>query len=122
MPMLNACLAEINSRFHADRVGEFAKNAEAFAPGNRLDAASLIGEESELRRPLERFLKTVPATHHEAIRGAIHNALTSAPQRHVTLAWAPGYDHELTLWDAPCGITVLIRSRYPSDEDFNRGD
>jgi hypothetical protein len=40
----------------------------------------------------------------------------------VTFAWAPAYDWEITVWDAPCGVTVLIKSRYPADGVPNRND
>jgi hypothetical protein len=39
----------------------------------------------------------------------------------ITFSWTPGYDFELTIWDAPDtgrthgGITVLLKSRYPGD-------
>ena len=55
------------------------------------------------------------------LRSIIHHALSTTPPTQVTFAWAPGYDFEMTVWQAPDtkttkgGITVLVKSRYPAD-------
>ena len=57
----------------------------------------------------------------EAIRAVIFDALGTKPPTPITFAWAPGYDFEVSIWQAPDtrtsrgGITILIKSRYPDD-------
>ena len=63
----------------------------------------------------------MPASFQETLRSIIYHALSTRPATQITFAWAPGYDYELTMWHAPDtkqtkgGITVLVKSRYPSD-------
>jgi hypothetical protein len=63
----------------------------------------------------------VPQIFHEQVRSAIHHALTASPPIPITFAWAPAYDHEVSLWQAPDtkltngGITVVVKGRYPVD-------
>jgi hypothetical protein len=58
----------------------------------------------------------------EALRAIIYQALGTTPPTQITFSWAPAYDYELTIWDAPNtrrtrgGITVLLKSRYPDDK------
>ncbi len=39
----------------------------------------------------------------------------------VTIAWAPGYDYKLNVWDVSStddtlgGLTLLVETRYPDD-------
>jgi hypothetical protein len=67
------------------------------------------------------YLATVPPLILETVRGVLHHALSTTPPTPVTLAWAPGYDFEVTIWQAPDtaetpgGVTVLCKSRYPAD-------
>ena len=57
----------------------------------------------------------------EALRATIHYALGTTPPTLITFAWAPSYDYEIDIWQAPDtettkgGITVLFKSRYPDD-------
>lgn len=122
MPMFQALVADLNHHFRADQVGNLVRMKDQFAPGKPLNL-DFVGEKgSPLQRLWSKHLKTLPPTIQDTIRGVIHQALSVSPPRLVTFAWAPAYDFELTLWDAPCGITVLIKSRYPADAEPDRGD
>jgi hypothetical protein len=74
-----------------------------------------------MHQPWADFLDTIPKSLQEAVRSVIHHALSQNPPVHITFAWAPSYDFEVSIWDSPDtratrgGITVLIKSRYPHD-------
>jgi hypothetical protein len=122
MPAFQACLAEVNARFQQNSVRTLGAKAQEFATGGKLTAKHLLGEGSQYEKALEKFLRTMPPSHQEVIRSVFHHAVTADPPRHVTFAWATAYDYEVTVWDMPCGITVLIKSRYPGDDNIKRED
>jgi hypothetical protein len=104
----------------ANMVGQRDK----FAPGAPLhDALAEHGATpgTPLHRAFREHLRELPGAISETLRATIHHALGTTPPTHITFAWAPSYDHEITVWHAPDtddtkgGITVLIKSRYPSD-------
>jgi len=67
------------------------------------------------------LLQGLPPTVIEAQRAVVYRNLQRAEPFGMTFAWAPAYDAELTVWESPPTpispgwITVLIKSRYPSD-------
>lgn len=122
MPALQTALTKLNASFGPDEIGKFAAaNAGSFAPGGKIEAALLTPPGTVLHRALGTYLDTLPGAFHETLRGILHYALSAEPPIPVTFAWAPGYDFELNIWQAPDapetrgGITVLIKSRYPAD-------
>jgi hypothetical protein len=64
------------------------------------------------------FVSSLPASQHEAIRAALRSAVIREPRVPVTFAWSPGYDSELTIWEAAAtgsnagAITILLRTPY----------
>ena len=66
-------------------------------------------------------MRAIPRGMQEALRALIRDNLSREVSLAMTFAWAPGYDYELQFWEAPGddgskgGITVLLRTRYPSD-------
>ena len=123
MPMLQFMLGRLNRRFSAQELIETRGRRELWAPGRSL---SQIAREARTAPPelLElwaTFLDTIPIAIQETIRAVAYAALSANPPVEVTFAWAPGYDFEVTVWQAPDtratkgGITVLVRSRYPDD-------
>ncbi len=120
MSALQSILIRLNRKFADDEIGALATTAEMFAPGERLDAAFLVGN-TPLYRAWKSYMQTVPEVFQETIRTVLYHALTTEPPTSVTMAWAPGYDHEVTVWQAPDsnntkgGITVLVKGRYPGD-------
>jgi hypothetical protein len=123
MPMLQSMLGQLNRRFSGPELLETRARREMWAPGRSL---SQIAREARTAPPdlLERwaaFLDTMPAAIQETIRAVAYAALSADPPVEVTFAWAPGYDFEVTVWQAPDttttrgGITLLVRSRYPDD-------
>jgi hypothetical protein len=123
MPAFQTVLGELNREFATDRIAQFAKaRTEHFAPGNALDLTFLVETGTPLHRAWKSYLELAPMSFREAMRSVIHHALSTSPPTQITFAWAPGYDYELTMWQAPDtkmtkgGITVLLKSRYPDDK------
>lgn len=127
MPALQAIVSDLNAAFAEPNLSKLRDHADLFLPGKRLSAAALalklVLPEPRARRAWLRYLDGFPPGIHEALRSVIYSALTTRPRPvAITFAWAPAYDFELTIWQAPDtkstrgGITVLIRSRYPDDK------
>lgn len=121
MSALQTILIMFNREFNEDHINRLVQRADMFAPGERLDIGFLVPTNAPLYRAWKSYMKTVPEVFQEAIRSVIYHALTTDPPTSVTMAWAPGYDHEVTVWQAPDssttkgGITVLVKGRYPGD-------
>ncbi|MEO8114788.1 MAG: hypothetical protein ABI655_10420 [Phenylobacterium sp.] len=122
MPAFQTVLGEFNVHMGQDKLGALAQRAPQFAQGNALDLNFLVDEKTPLSRAWKSYLAQVPPAIQEALRAVIHAALTSTPPTQITFAWAPAYDYEMTIWQAPDtkmtkgGITVLFKSRYPDDK------
>ena len=123
MPMLQFMLGRLNRRFSGQELLETRGRREMWAPGRSL---SQIAREARTASPdlldsWATFLDTMPVAIQETIRAVAYAALSADPPVEVTFAWAPGYDFEVTVWQAPDtkttkgGITLLVRSRYPDD-------
>lgn len=130
MPAFQTLAGRLNVLFSREHIGDI--DPEQFAPGSRFSQlARLYGVVPEgFEQQWFDYLDGIPPAISEAARAVLYSALTadrgagSGAHRHrvpVTFAWAPGYDFELTVWDAPGsemspgGITMLLRSRYPAD-------
>jgi len=87
--------------------------------GGALEGGSVTGADPA---KIASLLKGEPPTIIEAQRAVVHRNLEREEPFGMTFAWAPAYDWELTVWESPPTeispgwITVLIKSRYPSDE------
>ncbi|HEY5106093.1 MAG TPA: hypothetical protein VII73_04875 [Caulobacteraceae bacterium] len=122
MPMYQKLVSHFNHAFHKDRIEESAKKADMFAPGKRLDASFVVERDTKLHNSFQGYLDKLPGSFNEAIRGVIYHALSSHPPKPITLAWAPAYDFEMSVWESPCGITIHYRSRYPADPHPTRSN
>ncbi len=120
MPALQSIFTKLNEKFQPDNIGEFAKMADRFAPDKPLEI-DFLTDDKVLRRAWKSYMKDVPKIFHEQVRSAIYHALTETPPTQITFAWAPAYDHEVSVWQAPDtrltkgGITVVVKGRYPVD-------
>lgn len=123
MPRLQTVVANFNRALSEENINKLAADRDAFAPGKQLSTALklVLPEQSPLFKDLVSYLDTLPGSLQEIVRATIYYALSTNPPTLVTFAWAPGYDFELTTWQAPDtrqtrgGITMLLKSRYPSD-------
>jgi len=120
--MLQAFISDLNRKFGNEQIVQTARSAKAFAPGQRLDAGFVVKKGSASHRVVQSYLRKLPSGVSESLRAAIYSALTSRPAKPVTFAWAPGHDFELTVWDFDCGMTVLLRGRYPAERSPARTD
>ena len=123
MPMLQTFSLRLNNEFHPDRIEEFAAaRAQHFAAGKHLDLSFLEKDGTPLHRAWQSYIAKLPGSFSEALRAVIHYALSTKPPTPINFSWAPGYDYELNMWQAPDtkltrgGITVLLKSRYPDDK------
>jgi hypothetical protein len=122
---MQTTLSGLNSAFSATGLPDTVKQRAKFAPGKPLHTALAehgAAPGTDLHRALREHLRELPGAISESLRATIHHALGTKPPTHVTFGWAPGYDHEITVWHAPDteetkgGITVLMKSRYPDDK------
>jgi hypothetical protein len=130
MPRLQTLLSRLNHAFGEDDIKRRSQSAELFAPGAPLDRAlaEMVSEEgSEDHKAFRAYVRRIPPALREGLRSTIYCALQTSPPTLITCSWAPGYDFEASYWQAPDtpetkgGITVLFRSRYPSDPHPLRG-
>ena len=118
MPFFQLMLGRINRVFDWPAINDIPP--EVFDPGTSLVELALENEiaHSNLEAAV---LQAIPRGMQEALRAMIRDNLSREVPLAMTFAWAPGYDYELQLWEAPGddgskgGITVLLRTRYPSD-------
>jgi hypothetical protein len=126
MPAMQMMVHRLNTAFSRPAIDELADGARLFVAGARLSEAArslrILPEERAVQDLWLTILDGLPPSIHDALRSVIHTALTARPRpTPIVFAWAPGYDFEVTVWQAPDtkltpgGITVLIRTRYPDD-------
>jgi hypothetical protein len=121
MPALQSVLGHLNRAFSKDEIGKLAEARESFAPGKGFDTSLFVKKGTPLHKAWTDYHGQLPASFQDMLRSIIYHALSTKPATQITFAWAPGYDYELTMWHAPDtkqtkgGITVLVKSRYPSD-------
>jgi hypothetical protein len=115
MPMIAAAARRLNRRFDSEHIRDFAAQAELFRPGSPLQADKMIDSDPKLAAAFQAYLDRLPGGFVEALRGVVYYALTQSPPKPITFAWAPSYDYELNVWEPACGITVLLKGRYPRD-------
>lgn len=121
MPMLQSILSELNSAFGRQGIKQTVEHRESFAPGKPLDLSMVVSRDSKLHDSWVEYLERLPPSMKEALRSVIYQSLSTKPPTLITFAWFPGYDYELNLSQAPDtkttrgGITILMKSRYPSD-------
>ena len=123
MPGLQSTTGYLNAAFGRENIRGIVGSRGAFAPGETLSKglSSILDSHTPLFKALVPYVDSLPVIFQESMRSTIFYALSTAPPTQITFAWAPGYDYELTIWQAPDtsatrgGITVLLKSRYPSD-------
>ena len=117
MPKFLRHLPRLNAQFAEENIAELARDLDRFAPGRGMDPSMMIEDGTPLNRLFRIFLGKLPPTFHEAVNAVVRSALTTTPPTPVTFAWAPAYAEELTVLHADCGVTILIKTPYPGDED-----
>lgn len=119
MPRMQTAVTAMNVTFGADRIGDL--DPMAFTRGGESLAGAFVQSGVELDDATQRYIDGWPSALRAALRATIEENLARDGRVPITFAWAPGYDYELTIWDVrdttetAGGITVLFKSRYPSD-------
>jgi hypothetical protein len=119
---MQTAVTAMNVAFGAEQIGGL--DPAPFAPGG--DGAETLSEAFvrsgvELEDATREYVDGWPSALQAAVRATIFENLARDGRVPITFAWAPGYDYELTIWDVrdssetAGGITVLFKSRYPSD-------
>jgi hypothetical protein len=118
-------VGELNTAFSKSQIGQTVGLKADFAPGKPLDAAlaGLVAKPDTVEhRTFKAFVGKIPPGLQAAIGATIHYALSTDPPTLITCAWAPAYDYEIDVWQAPDttetrgGVTMLFKSRYPDDK------
>ena len=117
MPTMQAMTSRANSVFGPEGIGSI--KPEGLMPGTNLSKEAMaLGIAAN---PAEQsYLASFPPGLLEALRAALYSAVER--KLPVTFAWAPGYAHEMSLWDVADttmsrgGMTVFIRSPLPQPQ------
>lgn len=111
---------QANVLFSRGNIDKFEFDPAMLAPGQ--PASSFLRELGIVNSDPELdYLRSWPDGLKEALRATIISALSRSPRVPLMFSWAPAYDYELNVWEElgtdgdPGGITILLRSRYPSD-------
>ena len=119
MPFFQAMAKQANAML--------TKEALTGKPSPFAETGSLVGGLKELgvvppgESDEAAFIDAFPSGLKEAVRAVLHDNLSSGKPLDVTVAWSPGYEDEVTLFQVADnertkgGITILVKSRYPGD-------
>jgi len=120
MPQLQTILGQLNQTFGTDDgLKRLVANKERFNPDAKLGSGLILDPNSPLASQYQAYLDNIPGSIAMTLKTVMRYALDQNPPTHVTFAWAPAYDYEITVWEVPDntktrgGITVLIKSPYP---------
>jgi hypothetical protein len=115
MPFLQAMAERANEVFNRENISK--------VDVSRLGTTSLAALASGLgiaRSKTETdYLDTWPQALQAAVRAVLQSAVERRPPVPVTIAWVPGYDYEVDVWESKSvknsigAITILMRSPYP---------
>ena len=126
MPSMQTVLSELNKAFSKEGVVKLAERLKEFeaagkATEGKLGTGFVVKKGTRLYEAWKQYAPQLPGSFHGTIRGIQRYAISTKPPTPIMWAWAPGYDYELTIWQAPDteltrgGITVLIKSPYPKN-------
>jgi hypothetical protein len=119
MPFLQVFCSHLNESFGPGEVDE-SLAARLHDPEHRLaDAVEAFELAPDLQAALREHLLKMPRAMEAALKALLVANVDEYDRRPITFAWMPGYDWELTISDVADaqtrgGVTVLVRSRYPS--------
>ena len=118
MPVAQVMVERLNSYFNRGNIGRLT--SDQFAEGQGL--VELAKELGVVTNGIEEeILGSIPEGTQEMLRALIRHNLQRETPLAIQFLWSPGYDFELTVWEAPGtsvspgGISVQIRTRYPLD-------
>lgn len=116
----------MNAAFGPDAIDAIESDGDtvrAFHPDSppRLSEALRTVPNAGISGAVAEFIDSWPSGIQAAIQAVIHHNLTRETRVPVTVAWSPGYDFSVQIFDVTDtatsrgGITILLTSRYPAD-------
>ena len=119
MPSFQAIVEKANQVLNYESLKKGSLNKVDFESGTSLSQAATRYNVADPTTHEPAVIDRLPVGTREALRALIYANLQRPDPYGVTLAWAPGPDYELTIWEtAPTagsrgGITVLIKTVVP---------
>jgi hypothetical protein len=118
MPVAQAMVERLNTEFNSSGIGNWS--VDDFREG--IDLVELARNRGIVCNSFEEeVLASIPKGQMEMLRALMRHNLQRATPLAVQFVWSPGYDFELSVWEAPGtavsagGISVQIKTRYPLD-------
>jgi len=120
MPFMQAMASRVNTEFSGDNLQ--AIDPDTFAqPGSLVSGLQSLGIVQSTAEA--NFLDSFPSGLKESVRAVLHDNLNpeAGNRLGVTVAWSPAYEDQVKIFQvadgehSDGGITILVRSRYPSD-------
>ncbi len=122
MPALQTLLGKLNGAYGTDEgLKKLAENRDRFGAGEPVGSGLAIDKDTPNYELYQKYLDRLPGTIKVTIKALQTYAVSQTPPTHITFAWAPAYDYEITVWEVPDnkdtrgGITCLIKSPYPQE-------
>jgi len=118
MPWFEAMLTRLNKLLTQDTIGNLSADLLAGDP----TLVELLRELGVFERDGEAdFVSQIPPSMQESFIAILRSNLQRDARKQMLVSWAPGYDWEMTIWETTSteatagGITIQLKSRYPSD-------
>src|SRR5579859_5779562 len=118
MPWFEAMLPRLNRQLTYDTIGNLSADLLAGDP----TFVELLRELEVFERDGEAdFVSQMPQSMQAAFIAILRSNLERDVRKQMLVSWAPGYDWELTVWETTStattagGITIQVKSRYPTD-------
>lgn len=115
MPFLQRMSERANDLFNRHNIGNIQPDRLATKSLGAL-ASGLGISQSKTETD---YLDAWPHALQAALIAVLQNAVQRQPRVPVTIAWTPGYDYEVNVWESKSikdsigAITILLRSPYP---------
>jgi hypothetical protein len=119
MPSFQAIVEKANRVLSYESLKKGTLDKADFEPGASLSQAATHYDVADPTTHEPAVIDRLPLGTREALRALIYANLQRPEPYGITLAWAPGPDYELTIWEAAPtagsrgGITVLIKTVVP---------
>jgi hypothetical protein len=119
MPSFQAIVEKANQVLNYESLKAGNLNKDHFKEGESLSQAAVLYGAARRNTREPAIIDRLPSGMREALRAMIYANLDRDEPYGITLAWAPGPDYELTIWEAEPtavshgGITALIKTVVP---------
>ena len=115
MPFLQLIAERANDQFNRENIAKVR-----LADLKEMSLGALGAALGVARNKIEKdYLDSWPQSLQAALRAVLQSAVERKPPVPVTIAWTPGYDYEMDVWESKSvkksigAITIVLRSPYP---------